>query len=72
MLDARFSALIKVDLDVVAKCALEVELLHGGASFVRRCVRHSCLAETHFLTHLVEAHGELAGLNSAILAADGL
>ena len=70
MRDASFSALIKIDLDVVSESAFEVQLLHCIRGLIRGRVRHGGLAQTDLLASLVESHGQLAGLHVAILAAD--
>lgn len=66
---ASFTALEKIDLDVVAERALEVQLLHGCRRFVGGRVRHRCFAQADLLARLVEPHRQLARLHSAILGA---
>ena len=70
MCDASFTALIKIDLDVVSESAFEVQLLHCSGGLVRGRVRHGGLAQTDLLASLVESHGQFAGLHGAMLAAD--
>jgi len=72
MSDARFAALVEVDLNVVTESVFEVQLLHGLGGFIRVGIGHGGLAQTDLLTGLIEAHRQFTSLYCAVFAANFL